>query len=218
MYGGPWDGRAFISCLLPYLPFTHLFYVNHVSIRNISPFRVFVFGLNLKLMFKQASLFGGAARVDIPASWIDASTVRTVPDHQEVFVNESGDMSVIIEIMERQSSVADEQAGKFFFTDLASADAANSAEVLESRVVGPREFLGTIAVECFVRGSQVIAKSGPHSPAHPIDVRMTIIRSKQFQSDILVTLHSVPGMIVADSVFRQISESLEFLDPDLFVS
>jgi hypothetical protein len=50
-------------------------------------------------------LFGGALEIKLPKEgagwhWIDCSTVRQVPDHQEIFMLNNRNVSIIIEILE----------------------------------------------------------------------------------------------------------------------
>ncbi len=150
--------------------------------------------------------------MEVPSSWVDASTLRDVPDHQEVYVDETGEASVILEILEYQSQIPDEKAGRFFFTDLAEADGSINSEIRSSIVVGKREFLGTRAVVCITKGTQTKGKSGPSA----VEVGMAVFRAKKFKSDILVTLHSMPGQAGVDDLFDRIADSVEFLDVGLF--
>jgi Ran-interacting Mog1 protein len=48
---------------------------------------------------REVALFGGAARVMLPARMEDVSDFRPVPDHQEVYTDASADQSVIVEIL-----------------------------------------------------------------------------------------------------------------------
>ncbi|KKA27205.1 hypothetical protein TD95_002109 [Thielaviopsis punctulata] len=51
--------------------------------------------------YKSTKLFGGAIVADLPTNYIDVSTLRSVPDHQEVFIDKDGFSSIVIEINER---------------------------------------------------------------------------------------------------------------------
>lgn len=167
-------------------------------------------------MYKTVQLYGGAARCDIPSDWIDASTLRDVPNNQEVFVNESGSTSVIIEILEFQASINDVEAGRFFFNDMAQADGAVSIQLEPGYKLGQKEFLGTRAVTSSVQGIQVKGKSGPSAMAAPVAVHMTVIRSKSFEADVLITTHSPPGETHTKDLHENIVSSIIFLDPTLF--
>lgn len=72
-------------------------------------------------------LFGGALTLDVPSTWTDASTLRELPDHQEVFVDNESLRSIIVEILQHVPAAAtgkfDTPAG-YFFHDLAEANEA----------------------------------------------------------------------------------------------
>ncbi|KAG9229847.1 hypothetical protein BJ875DRAFT_507684 [Amylocarpus encephaloides] len=51
--------------------------------------------------FRSTPLFGGALIVDLPANFADVSTIRQVPDHQEVYLDKDGFTSIIFDITER---------------------------------------------------------------------------------------------------------------------
>ena len=52
-----------------------------------------------------ALLFGGAIRLGIPTEeFIDASTMRQVPDHQEVWVSKNDpECSIIVELLDAET-------------------------------------------------------------------------------------------------------------------
>ncbi|KAI1080275.1 hypothetical protein F5B20DRAFT_540069 [Whalleya microplaca] len=54
--------------------------------------------------YKPTPLFGGALVCDLPANFADVSTLRQVPDHQEVYIDKDGFTSIIFEITERVGS------------------------------------------------------------------------------------------------------------------
>ena len=67
--------------------------------------------------------YGGAITVELPTAWRDVSDVRQVPDHQECW-QEMGDLGsvLVVELLDRQSSVSNADAAAFFFRDLAEAN------------------------------------------------------------------------------------------------
>lgn len=98
-------------------------------------------GINLS----QQALFGGALSVGVPTAWRDVSTVRPIPDHQEVYqdctyakdhpgknsrnsLKGTGGM-LVVEILDREESVRDEDAAKFFWQDLADANGGDQSEI-----------------------------------------------------------------------------------------
>lgn len=96
------------------------------------------------MAFQPTQLFGGAITVDLPTGFGDVrssnipsttttyvyqtnvshSSIRQVPDHQEVYLDSSGFTSIIFDITERVENVAtDEEALKFHFDDIVSGSA-----------------------------------------------------------------------------------------------
>lgn len=96
------------------------------------------------MSFRSAELFGGAITVDLPVGFGDArsglppplpcnrrltssSTIRQIPDHQEVFLDANGYSSIVFEILERVDKPTDEEALQYHFQDLVdgTGDATN---------------------------------------------------------------------------------------------
>jgi hypothetical protein len=75
-------------------------------------------GARTRREYVERKLFGGAITMTLPASFEDVSTIRQVPDHQEVFVDQLTDMSLIVEILAFEE-VSNEGAAQHFFDDLA---------------------------------------------------------------------------------------------------
>ena len=73
---------------------------------------------------KHVALYGGALGVALPASFVDVSQLRQVPDHQEVWADAASAASAVVEIVEAQGDVADAAAARFFWGDLAEANGA----------------------------------------------------------------------------------------------
>jgi hypothetical protein len=71
--------------------------------------------------FLPASLFGGAIYTELPAAFTDVSTLRQVPDHQEVFVQNQGLVSIMFDIMERVTG-SDQDAMKIHLNDVVGQD------------------------------------------------------------------------------------------------
>ncbi|CAF1199045.1 unnamed protein product [Adineta ricciae] len=73
-------------------------------------------------------LFGGAIQAFLPDRSVDASTLRLVPNNQEVFMHSDSDQSIIVEILERVDEVSEENAIKYHFDALAEANDAQSGQ------------------------------------------------------------------------------------------
>ncbi|GMH96772.1 hypothetical protein TrVE_jg14053 [Triparma verrucosa] len=213
------------------------------------------------------SLYGGAITAMLPAWWRDVSEVRQVPDHQEVWQDVSvtngtleGDMEglkvegdgdwlqkmnsgacVIFEILERQSDVSDEDAGQFFFTDLAESNGAEENEMSWKRVFKSGEILPKFrsnskeTTVCAIRGRQNVQmakdKDFERGEATPqalkwVDVMMVIVRLESLQTDLVIS-YSIEGgksgevdgeeELPFDNTFKLVLESFTIKDFALFV-
>ncbi|KAF2170572.1 hypothetical protein M409DRAFT_19390 [Zasmidium cellare ATCC 36951] len=73
---------------------------------------------NPPLSFKSVPLYGGAITADLPSDFQDVSTIRQVPDTQEVHLSSTGDTSIVFDLLERVDKPTDEEAVKFHFEDI----------------------------------------------------------------------------------------------------
>jgi hypothetical protein len=77
-------------------------------------------------------LFGGAISCWVPDGFVDVSTLRQVPDNQEVFVAEQGDEAMLsVEVLE-YAEVPDSEAARFCFADVADWNEAQSWQLESS--------------------------------------------------------------------------------------
>lgn len=63
-------------------------------------------------------LFGGAIIGNFPKTFMDVSTIRQVPDNQEVWISSISNNCFIIEILQFQEDAAEDNPLDFFFHDL----------------------------------------------------------------------------------------------------
>lgn len=66
----------------------------------------------------------------LPNPLCGCSKLRDVPDHQEVFVNNDTDCSVIVELNARSDDVADDRICRHLFEDLAEYNSATASSVV----------------------------------------------------------------------------------------
>lgn len=71
--------------------------------------------------FVTKDLYGGAMTVQLPKDYIDASDLRQIPDHQEVFLSPTTLTSLIFEINQYLPGRDVTSATHFHFTDVISA-------------------------------------------------------------------------------------------------
>ena len=76
-------------------------------------------------------LFGGALAAALPDGWLDASSVRPVPDHQECLTELDGERSLVVEILER-AAASDADCAAFHFQDISETNDAMQATVVSA--------------------------------------------------------------------------------------
>jgi hypothetical protein len=140
-------------------------------------------------------LFGGAITCEIPASYIDVSDFRKVPDNQECFADPDTDRSILIDILELCDGGPRE-----LFTHIAEMNDANDpgmstivgVETLSSDVV-PQQASTAVPCTAFgLVGTQNVSKFHESAEArNHVVIYLGDIRLPQFATDIVVT-HNVP--------------------------
>ena len=75
------------------------------------------------LLMNAWHLFGGALEsAGLPVTFKDISSLRQVPDNQEVFADEASESSFIVEILAHDRGISDEAAAAYYFNDMATAN------------------------------------------------------------------------------------------------
>mmetsp|Transcript_980 Transcript_980/g.2333 ORF Transcript_980/g.2333 Transcript_980/m.2333 type:complete len:214 (-) Transcript_980:293-934(-) len=155
------------------------------------------------LTYASRKLYGGAITTTMPKEFVDISTVREVPDHQEVFSHQDTDRSVIVEILEL-SEQSNETAGKYFFEDLAGANGSEETVVEYNEVGVPASTIPCLtrlgdpdATANVIIGTQLVAKF--HEAAHnKIRIFLCNIRLPKYSTDLLISMNT-PVSISAES-------------------
>ncbi|KAG2253208.1 hypothetical protein Bca52824_083344 [Brassica carinata] len=126
-------------------------------------------------------LFGGAitsAFRPFPQRFQDASNIRQVPDHQEVFVDPSRDESLIFELLDFKSDVGDNGSASWFLQDLALIEAPGLS------------FRNIPAVVTSAVGEMAISKGRQGRDAQNlVRVYVANLRLKGVETDVLVTAY-----------------------------
>eukprot|EP01039_Chlorochromonas_danica_P007765 gene7765-8576_t len=144
------------------------------------------------------NLFGGAITSTLTNEFEDASKLRDVPDHQEVFVDlkKPSDASLIVELLDLDRSVPDAEAIRFHFEELGRSNEAVSNLILAEGVPAGEPLLpqlgGALPVNprMALIGVQQCRKH--HSPSAPLDtvyIFMILVRLKEVGTDLLITLN-----------------------------
>lgn len=146
-------------------------------------------------------LFGGALSAAIPCSATDVSELREIPDNQEVFAHPHTDQSLIVELVEYQGQVADQDAAKYHFEDIASSNKALESGAFEVTNVAPMAKSEVSLSDCstawVLTGTQCVSKFNEEA-RNTVTLHLGLFRLPQFSTDILVTFND-PQRISPDS-------------------
>ncbi|EGG18397.1 Ran GTPase binding protein [Cavenderia fasciculata] len=142
---------------------------------------------------EKKGLYGGAMEIEIPTRFIDVSQFRQVPDHQEVFVDETSDQSVIIELLERQSHIEDNKSASFHFDTISDESdiPADGRIVFNHRPIDSAEMphFTNETPKFLLFGQQKVAKFNETGSENIVNVYMAIVRLSKSQTDVLITLY-----------------------------
>jgi len=164
------------------------------------------------------------------------STIREVPDHQEVFCNKDADQSIIFDILEYQVESQGEEAPRYHFLDIANAnDAPDENQIHSVERISSQELSITQCDEAwYLSGLQKVSKFNEGNDTKKlIEIQLGLFRLPIFGSDIVVTMNSPKHIsakssnqsqpqgnreeIWSNASFRNILTSLKIIDTSLFV-
>jgi len=162
------------------------------------------------------SLYGGSIVSKLPSRFVDVSTLRVVPDHQEVFVQSWSpdgdtadlsmstvsissivDVSIIIELlsMELPASNSDASPVGHHFRDLAASNEALESDVFSEGLIGESNFIPHLSGRTHevyaLTGRQMVSKyrTRPDSPVDTVYVYLVLIRLPDVSTDVLVSMN-----------------------------
>ena len=160
-----------------------------------SPFVLCSNTTNTTTLTKQ-DLYGGAITMSFAADFKDVSSLRVVPDHQEVWTDDGHDNTIIIELLNLKEEVSTDDAASFFFNDLAEASDATSADLMYAGLLDSSTcpHLPDNVDQCGAVGCHLVAKfhdekkSGA-SARNRVMVYVINLRLLEFGTDILLTMY-----------------------------
>lgn len=137
-------------------------------------------------------LFGGALSAVIPHSATDISELREIPDNQEVFAHAHTDQSLIVELVEYQGQVADQDAARYHFEDIAGSNKALEPGAFEvtSVVALPKSelSLSECSTAWMLSGTQCVSKFNEEA-RNSVTIHLGLFRLPQFSTDVLITFN-----------------------------
>jgi len=189
-------------------------------------------------MNEQRQLFGGTITSYVPYRFDDVSTVREIPDHQEVFADATSDQSIIIEILTAEQDYQNEESIKFHFQELANSNDSIQTDIKKIEKLSTGTGLSPLIpfarpdwVIYTLYGTQTVSKF-KEEVTNIVNIYLCLIRIAQYNTDILISLND-PVVINPESssqqhvthrptpqstmqLFQQILASFHILDYNLF--
>jgi len=143
--------------------------------------------------YNSTPLFGGALIVDLPTTFADVSTIRQVPDHQEVYLDKDGFTSIIFDITERvglsgSGPAVDGAALTTHLEDIVDSDTDTVKVWNTSNTQFSKLPEGTPAYTLIATQTPPRAHGGSKSPDFTAIV-LTLIRLEHESTDILITIN-----------------------------
>ncbi|RKO86771.1 hypothetical protein BDK51DRAFT_18003 [Blyttiomyces helicus] len=171
-------------------------------------------------------LYGGAICVNIPASYLDASQLRQIPDNQEVFVEGDSDKSIVIELLEPAEG---NEPARWHYQQLAEDNEAHSAAVSSIQTLSPTADtprLPPMTRATLLTGIQTVSKFNQTTPA-TVSVLLAVVHLSQAKTDVVITLNrplvegvseGIEHMAAASALqeMKLLLQSLEVKDWSLF--
>ncbi|CZT15364.1 related to human MOG1 protein [Ramularia collo-cygni] len=184
--------------------------------------------------FQSTPLFGGAITADLPVTFQDVSTIRQIPDTQEVYLAQTGYTSLLFDILERVTEPEEDlEALKFHLGEIVEEDVGEVRVFEEGRGV---DLPGLVGVKAFTLSARAPPGEKMRGRAHEpreVGILVLLVRLEGVGTDLVVTVN-VPVGIVDDSqgqqsgddgrlmeegkeVLERVRRSLEVKDWGLFV-
>lgn len=135
-------------------------------------------------------LFGGALSAAIPQGWVDASDLRPVPDHQEIWLEQGGASRMLaIEILERVDAT-DDMCAAYHFEEVVRCNDAPSHSIHLSQVLEAQSLphFGEHACCARLSGSHTVPKEDGD-----VKVELAVVRLAAQSTDLLVLLTTPPS-------------------------
>ncbi|KAF1837956.1 Mog1p/PsbP-like protein [Decorospora gaudefroyi] len=146
------------------------------------------------MQFTTTPLFGGAITVRLPSTYTDASQIRQIPSHQEVYLDSGGYSSIVTEILEYVDEPSDEAALQYHFADL--VDGCGD----ETSVVDDDEQKGVVRMERLPNNpvrTLTFLQTPPTPPSHPTRktpeftyIHLLLLRLKDQATDIIIQINT----------------------------
>ncbi|XP_014551271.1 hypothetical protein COCVIDRAFT_113349 [Bipolaris victoriae FI3] len=141
--------------------------------------------------FKSTPLYGGAITVDLPSDYSDASLIRQIPSHQEVYLHNTGYTSIVLEILEYVDKPSDEEALQYHFADLIDGTGDATTMVAQAKSEMKNLPQTPILTLTFIQTPPPAPAGAParKTPEYTF-IQLILVRLKDQGTDIMITINS----------------------------
>jgi len=144
--------------------------------------------------FHSTPLFGGALIVDLPATFADVSTIRQVPDNQEVYLDKDGFTSIIFDITERvgppgSSDATDGAALTIHLEEIVDSDVESLKVWSTTRTQFSKLPEGTPAYTLIATQTPLVDPDKRSTAPDFTAIVLNLIRLEKESTDILITIN-----------------------------
>ncbi|TDZ35146.1 putative ran guanine nucleotide release factor [Colletotrichum sidae] len=142
--------------------------------------------------YKSTPLYGGALVCDLPEKFADVSKLREVPDNQEVWIDQDGYTSIIIDITERvgptgSSPEIDGRAITTHLEELVGED-IETVKVWNTTETSFSRLSTDIPAYTLIATQRPRSKTGSSAPDFTAII-LTLLRLEKESTDILITIN-----------------------------
>ncbi|KAM7204550.1 hypothetical protein V8F33_001514 [Rhypophila sp. PSN 637] len=142
--------------------------------------------------YKSTPLFGGALVCDLPEKFADVSTLRQVPDNQEVYIDKDGFTSIIFDITERVGPAGGglEEDGQALTTHLEElvGDDVNTVKVWNTTETQFSKLDDDIPAYTLIATQTPKVQERASAPDFTALI-LTLVRLEKESTDILITIN-----------------------------
>ncbi|KAH7138274.1 hypothetical protein B0J11DRAFT_514006 [Dendryphion nanum] len=139
------------------------------------------------MSFKSTPLYGGAIQADLPTNFHDASTIRQIPDHQEVYIDSNGYSSIVIDILEYVTKDTDEEALQYHFADLIDGTGDKTNVLEQSRADMGRTPNHPVYTLSFLQTPQSL--NPRRKEPEFVAIHLLLLRLREKGTDIVITIN-----------------------------
>lgn len=165
------------------------------------------------------SLFGGAITLEADLALLDASTLRQVPDTQEVLLSHDSDVSIIVEVLQCVDKATDAAdmgvAARYHFDSLAHDNDALSSKVESVDAPCAAAAPQTTPKPALLRGTQKVRKFGKATDEHEVVIYLAVYRLPAQNVDLVLSIND-PEHTISQAAAWRIAHSLQIRDWQLF--